>query len=110
MSLKATRTTKNVVSLSDRAILLDLSEELAEYLTTVSKRLAPVLGGKDEDYEGFCFIGRDEKTQKMRAHMAMHTPGARLSTTYMGRDAEDLERFVHAWANHTIINKVARVK
>lgn len=106
-------TPKSVKSLrlnADRAILLDLSEEHALYLTAVAKRLMPQLGGDESEYEGFCFIGRDSKTQKLRATLTMHTPNERLSATFQSGDVEDLERFVHSWANHTLINQTVRVK
>jgi hypothetical protein len=110
MSSKMPKPKRTPGPLAERAIMLDLSDELAEYLTTVSRKLAPVLGGKDADYEGFCFIARDRKTQKIRAHVSMHVPNDRVATTYNGSDVEDLQLFVYAWANHTFINKMVRAK
>jgi hypothetical protein len=95
---------------TERSTMYNLSEELADYFTTVSRKLTPKLGGKSADYEGFCFIARDRKTQKIRAHLSMHMRNDRVSTTYNGDDVEDLERFAHAWANHTYINKMVSVK
>lgn len=94
----------------DRAILLDISDQHAEYLTTVARKLMPALGGIASEYEGFCFIGRDRKTQQLRATLTMHTPKERLSATFQSGDVEDLERFVHSWANHTLINQMVRAK
>jgi hypothetical protein len=95
---------------TDRAILLDISDQHAEYLTTVARTLMPTLGGAESEYEGFCFIGRDRKTQKLRATLTMHTPKERLSATFQSGDVEDLERFVHSWANHTLINQMVQAK
>ena len=110
MNSKLPRPKKIPGPFAERAIMLDLADELAEYLTTVSRQLVPRLGGKYADYEGFCFIARDRKTQKIRAHVSMHVPNDRVSTTYNGSDVEDLQLFVYAWANHTFINKMVRVK
>jgi hypothetical protein len=110
MSGNEGRVKKTGHSSLDSALLLSLSDEIGEYLSTVSKQMAKTLGGKDSEYEGFCFIGRDRKTKKLRAQLVMNVHNDRISTTFNGSDVEDLERFVHAWANHTVINKMVRVK
>lgn len=100
--------TKDAKSLStnlDNALLVALAEEIGEYLSIVARRMTKTLGGEEKDYDGFCFIGRDRKTLKLRAQLVMNVRSRRLSATFNGSDVEDLERFAHAWANHTIITQ-----
>ena len=110
MSAKKATSKRSKPIVGEQAAITVISDELAEYLTLVAKQMKPIFGGKAEQYDGFCFIARDGKTNKIRAHLVMNVPNERLSTTFTGSDMEDLEQFVHAWANHSYITKMASAK